>query len=312
MIADTKQAFRQSIVACLDYILSLQSLDGRWIDWDLPPGSSWTWTTAYIGYRLRYLPEDLKLKSAKARGISSRQLLQNQCEDGGWSYNEAVETDADSTALAVLFLASEGRPVSEAAYRRLETFQCADGGFSTFLSRDNHDAWGVSHPDVSPIVLLALLTRYSSRSPLISRGVDYVIKQQTSVGFWKSFWWQSSLYATEANLALLNAAGIHLEMVQMQKSLANKVPENAFETALLILTMLHIDSDATAYEMVDKLIGQQQADGSWKSAPILRVTRRDCFEPWKYDDSGPLFADTNRLFTSATVLAALSGLYARL
>src|SRR5579862_3356209 len=104
---------------CLDYILSLQSDDGSWTDWKLPPGTSAIWTTAYVGYKLQLLPGDLRLKAAWSRHASTRFLAENQFEDGGWGYNEAVGSDADSTALAILFLASEGQAVTELAYDRL-------------------------------------------------------------------------------------------------------------------------------------------------------------------------------------------------
>lgn len=43
-----------------------------------------------------------------------------------------------------------------------------------------------------------------------------------------------------------------------------------------------------------------------------RVTRRDCDSPWDSPDPGPLFADPERIFTTATVLAALSAARAAL
>ena len=36
----------------VDYVLSRQHADGSWVDWELPPGQSSTWTTAYVGGKL--------------------------------------------------------------------------------------------------------------------------------------------------------------------------------------------------------------------------------------------------------------------
>ncbi len=301
----SKSRVRRSIEACLEYIGGLQSSEGCWTDWELPPGTSSTWTTAYVGYQLRFLPQDLRARFAGPRHASSRQLLQSQFPDEGWGYNETVESDADSTALAILFLASEGQPVSEGAYRRLRGFQRPDGGFSTYINQGVPNSWTISHPDVTPVVLLALLTKYPRDAAFIERGMGYVVKQRTPEGLWHSFWWDSYLYGTAANLSLLSAAWIQPDIAQTRNTLLRVKPRKAFETALLISCMLYIDLDAFVFDLADRLIGVQQANGSWQSEPILRVTRRDCFDPWMSNRSGVLFADPQRIFTSATALAAL-------
>src|ERR1700722_10729424 len=83
----------------LEYILSRQRRDGSWGDWALPPGESSIWTTAFVGCRLT--------------GLAATWLEERIFSDGGWGYNEEVGSDADSTALAILFLASQGKRVSE-------------------------------------------------------------------------------------------------------------------------------------------------------------------------------------------------------
>ena len=70
-----------------------------------------------------------------------------------------------------------------------------------------------------------------------------------------------------------------------------------------------IAKDQDVWPLVDQLIEDQAPDGSWSSPPMLRVTRRDCLDPWKPGDPDPLFRDQNRLFTTATVIDAFSNLH---
>lgn len=298
----------QSIAAGLDFILTLQSSSGSWTDWDLPPGSSSVWTTAYVGYKLRRLPQHLKTKAAPRILAASHWLLDNVFADGGWGYNETVRSDADSTSYAILFLAAAGRHAPETAYAHLARYQCLDGGFSTYPSDGESNSWTVSHPDVTPIALLALLTQNVPDRRAIQRGIDYILEQKNPDGLWNSFWWDSLLYGTEVSLSFIRAVNIDVE-IATPVTLSRTPPANAFETALMISSLLYMDPfglRTLIQDLADKLILQQQSDGSWKTAPILRITRRDCYHPWTFGDSGPLFSDIHKLFTTSTVLNALS------
>jgi hypothetical protein len=302
------KAWEEALVAGLDYVLSCQSIEGSWKDWKLPPGESRAWTTAFVGYKLGKLPSRFKSRSISARRAASEWLIRSIFPDGGWGYNEVVESDADSTAYAILFLCSERKSVSEESYRRLTEFQCADGGFSTYIASGSTSSWEVSHPDVTPTALRALLTKYSRDSRLIRNGINYVLESASS-GLWNSFWWDSFLYSTEANLSLLHETGIRFDTTITKKGLVRTNPRNAFEVALLLLTLSYADAQtwsAHANALMDRLLGEQQSDGSWESKPILRVTKSDCFRPWELQDSSALFPDPHRLFTSSVVLEALS------
>ena len=303
-----RRALEEGLVAGVDYVLSRQSSEGSWKDWELPPGESRVWTTAFVGYKLGGLSESFKGRSIGARRAASEWLLKSIFPDSGWGYNEAVESDADSTAHAILFLCSEGKRVPKESYRRLSEFQCADGGFSTYIAPGGTGSWVVSHPDVTPTALLALLTKYSRKDRLIQSGMSYVI-QSASSGCWNSFWWDSFLYSTAANLSLMQRAGVRFDTRRTTEALVQTNPRNAFEVALLLLTLSYADRDtwtAHAKALLDRLLGEQQIDGSWESKPILRVTNTGCSKPWELSDSGPLFRDPNRLFTSCVVLEALS------
>jgi squalene cyclase len=296
---------KETIAGGLNFILSRQAEDGSWTDWALPPGSSSAWTTAYLGYKLRRLPPDLARLAAPRITAAARWLSDHTFADRGWGYNEAVGSDADSTAFAILCLDSAGRPAPDAAYSMLGKLQCADGGFSTYPHMGEPDSWNVSHPDVTPIALLALLTHPAPDRNAIGRGVAYVLQQKTSLELWNSFWWRSCLYGTEACLSLLDAVGIEMPA---SAALARIEPTNAFEAALLASSLVYISRDGSQRisHLADRLISQQLPDGSWKSSPILRIPNRNCYEPWAASEAGELYADPNRLFTTTTVVAALT------
>lgn len=299
-----------AIAAGLNYILSMQAADGSWTEWALPPGPSSAWTTAYVGYQLRSLAPDLMKQAAPHLTLAAHWQCDHAFAEGGWGYNERVGPDADSTSYAILFLASVGWPAPDSAYAMLSELQRPDGGFGTYLPLGEPNAWNASHPDVTPMALLAMLTRPVPDRALVQRGIDYILQQRTPQGLWHSFWWRSGLYGTRANLSLLDAVGIEMPS---SASLTGILSTNAFEMALLISSLLLVNragSQGNISEIVDRLVRQQRPDGSWDTAPILRITRRDCYEPWASDDAGRLYAEPSRLFTTATVLHALAGVQA--
>lgn len=314
MSAKRKEAVEESIVTSLEYILAHQSDDGSWVDCQLPPGWSDAWMTAYVGYKLRNIPGKLRGRIADSARSASKWLQRNEYLDGGWGYNREAGSDADSIAYAILFLVSAGEKVSVRNYRCLMEFQCRDGGFATYLDNGRTDSWRVSHPDVTPIALQALLTKYIHGTPPIKKGTEYVLKQRTSGGLWNSFWWDSFLYGTEVNLSLLDAVGVRFDKAKTAESLLRVAPKKAFESAMLISCILFTftELDDKIFELADQLIREQETDGSWKSVPIVRLTKNDCFEPWAVKDSGRLYPDPRRLITTSTVFESLCKVWIQL
>ena len=299
----------KAIRDCVRFLLGHQSESGCWTDWDLPPGRSSPWTTAYVGARLTELPTDAGASAGPALRAGARWLLEHEREGGGWGYDDRVGCDGDSTALAVLFLALVGIPVADATRVRLLGFEQPGGGFSTYGADEGLGSWGGAHPDVSPAAAQALLKLSAAPDPAVERTVQYVLSERTPNGLWNSFWWSSPLYATRSSLSLLRDVGATVDLQATHAALSRLAPANAFERGLL-LESLHLAAGARDGDLVDRLARQlvagQLDDGSWASAPVLRITRRDCSAPWECADAGPLYADTDRLFTSATVLSALA------
>jgi squalene cyclase len=292
----------------LDYVLERQRPDGSWVDWNLPPAQSSIWTTAFVGGKLQRLNAALKLRAAAATAAAAQWLCARVFPDAGWGYNELVASDADTTALAILFLVSAGKTIPLACYARLESFQCADGGFATYRGSPELGSWGVSHMDVTATALLALLTQRNAEDEMVTRGLRFVLNSGNAHGIWDAFWWTSGLYSTQASLTLLKNVGLNIGLPGTRETLMQLEPTNPFERALLLSSLLFFPCarERAILDLVDQLLETQEPDGSWPSSPMLRVTRRDCFEPWKPGDADRLYCDQNRLFTTATVLEALS------
>lgn len=309
MQRDRTRSLKSAIALSLEYMQSRQRDDGSWIDWDLPPGPSSIWTTAFVGCKLAGLPSSLKKRASVSTGLAAKWLRGKMFSDGGWGYNEEVGSDADSTALAILFLASQQKNIGEASYACLRGFQCADGGFATYREGPNLGSWAVSHTDVTPSAILAMKTQDGNERESVDRGLEFVLNRKNRDGIWESFWWTSCLYSTERSLALFKAVGQNLNLRVTRETLLQTCPQNPFESALLVSSLLSLPGSPQRQDiepLIEELIDGQEPDGNWRSRPMLRVTRRDCLEAWKPGDSDPLFRDQNHLFTTATVIDALS------
>ncbi|MGB8814018.1 MAG: prenyltransferase/squalene oxidase repeat-containing protein [Paracoccaceae bacterium] len=294
----------------LAFLLARQAPDGGWTDWALPPGASRDWTTAYVGHRLAALraPMGAALQAPLAR--AARWLLARRGAGGGWGYSPAVEEDADSTAHAILFLAALGTPAPAAALASLRRYQRDDGGFSTFLPDGLTGSWGISHPEITPVALTALRTAPGILSAADeSRALAAIHRARRADGLWDSFWWASPLPACEANLACLAGLGLPEAPPEPLRRLA---PNDALQVALLLSLSADRAAPARLASLTRTLLAAQMADGAWQAAPSLRIPPRKCSHPWEAPDGSALYADPERLFTTATVLAALGKAHRRL
>ena len=79
-----------------------------------------------------------------------------------------------------------------------------------------------------------------------------------------------------------------------------------FHTALALGTLL-LDQNHRYRAFIQAgiawLLGEQQPDGGFAAVPMLRVPTPDMRAPWESPTSYPVVPDTNRLFTTATVLS---------
>jgi hypothetical protein len=298
------QDIERAIHRGLSFIVAEQDAEGSWTDWALSPNASSEWTTAYIGFRLSGLHAPFRQQVSEPLSRAARWLLAHRFPDGGWGYNPDVESDADSTALAILFLNGTRHPPPENAYDHLRRFQQQDGGFSTFLSGGLAESWGRSHAEITPVALLALQTHPGGLpDEIITRGLDWIRRTRCADGTWDAFWWSTPLPASEANLALLAALGCPEAVPPV---LQHWEPDGSLQAAYLLSITIAAGSEQRMHDLARRLIDGQVWEGAWQSKPALRIPPRGCERPWDQPLSGPLFADPMSLFTTATVISALS------
>jgi hypothetical protein len=299
------------MAAAVEYLVAHQSPAGQWLDFRLPTGPSDAWVTAYVGLALARLPAAFRAPAEPALRRACAWCATVIAPDGGWGYNAFTGSDADSTAHAILFRLACGRPVPPASYDLLRSFQKQDGGVATYRLDDPGHSWGHSHPDVTPVALEALLTHLAKDHPALRAGRRYVIAAQAEGGVWSSFWWDSALYSTWANLRLLMKTRWRFDRRQcLEAILRQGPPHDAFGLALYagclsLLRASQADSSPTLAASVAQLLRAQRTDGSWPSRPMLRLANKTCATPWAKASSGRLFADGRSLFTTATVLHCL-------
>lgn len=327
----TDPACERAIETAGRYLLAHQSEDGAWRDFSTEPGVADAWTTAYVGLSLLTLPEPARPAGWEpSLERSARWLETRRDRFDGWGYNARCPPDADSTAHAILFLRFCGLDVPLPAYARLLSFQRPDGGFATYLTPGTEDSWAVSHPCVTPVAVHALLTALAPEDPRLAKSLAYIRSGQAGSGpqaelrsepqsglpsgLWPSFWWSTPLYSTAVNLEAVTELELGYDPSSLAEGLGAIEPATPFERALLARCWMLLGGRGEAGSfpgfpvgsLVESLCGEQSSDGSWRSAPMLRVTRRSCFAPWREPDPGPLVADQHRLFTTATVLRSLT------
>lgn len=300
-----------SAVASAGAALASRATSRGWTDYWLPVGRSTSWATAYVAGCLAAAGPSATANPAVGASLGgARDFLLGTFRRGlGWGYNEAVETDADSTALALLFLACTGDlpcPPEDllAPYLRPD-------GVATFRRSDPRDAWGRSHADVTPAALRALAL--SGAPPVGWR--DVLARTCDPRGCWRSYWWLSDLYATSASLTLLRDwEGRDAARRSFEWLTELPLPVDAFDRSLLLTALLHTTAriPRAAHRLANDLLASRGDDGLWEGSAWLRVTRDDCAEPWERPfDSGNLYCDDGVL-TSATAVRALSEFARRL
>jgi squalene cyclase len=257
----------------LRFLVSRQDGDGAWRDFPLPPGLACCWTTAYVLRRVRDAAMILGYDARAALDGGVTHLLQHARPDG-WGFNLACPPDADSTAHALLAI-----PCAEAKHAAaLARFFLPEGGARTYLWPPPGHVWRGAHPDVTATALRALGAWLKPDHALMRAGLSWLAMQDAA------FWWTAPHY-------------LELEKLRLGLPLAKSVASatSVFDAALALECAILTGAKAR----FGALLRQQLSDGSWESAPVLRL-------PASNGTKVQVFEDRERLFTTATVLSALA------
>lgn len=302
----------QSITRALRFLIDRQSPGGYWLDFNLPVGPSDAWVTAYAGLIISHLPRDLTTNQVRnAVDCAAGWLAKAIQIDYGWGYNSYTGSDADSTAYSILFLRAAGRNVPDGSYKLLSSFRKEDGGFATYRIDDNQNSWGISHADVTPVVLQTLIETSNIGSADLLASQRFLQSQQEKSGQWKSFWWRSDLYSTSVNLKLFGELGWRYRKGTCLRSLTGlPVPDDPFELALLLKCLTYLAGNkitgiSLANLALSKLLDLQTTDGGWIADKILRLTSNTLKDQVNKEYTGDYYSDICNVFTTSTVIDCL-------
>ena len=300
------------------FLISKQHGDGKWSDFELEVGRSTAWTTAYVATTLSHIPT-----ASSSIEKACKWLLKNF--RNGWGFNESVPIDCDSTAWGIMALRGAGQESPIPSDQLLSEFRDETGLFCTFSGRAPEDSWGKVHLDVTAVAVRALLRTPTTDNTLIIESVSRIIELGEN-SHWHSYWWSDQMYGIAHSLETLNEFVIWLNnrkielgtncslkarIAKLQSFYGTQILENSTFTDALSGSLLikacgnSVNENKFLRRLTDLLLDLQEPDGRWRAAPNLRVTYPNISEPWKHKEPGPLFADVEDIFTTASVIDAL-------
>jgi hypothetical protein len=255
----------------VDFLLEQQDKDGFWREFDLEPGASESWATAWVGWCLT---------RAFFRGRTHRAGIHESCRraavtlrrsqiGGGWGYNRGTGPDADTTSWVLRFLWSCGFRVDPTPY--LAPYIDAGGGVHTFRELD-YGAWTDAHDDVAANAGLALLTSPASRA-VVKRIQHRLISRFPG----ETYWWSTPTYGVAWTLRLLNASGgmpddVHRTAQNWIGDLLETT--SSFEAAHRIMAVVEIEKQkSAAVGLISQLLDLGQTGGrARRFCSFLHVT----------------------------------------
>ena len=283
-----------ALADAIDFLTVAQEVDGRWVDYHLPVGSADQWVTAYVGLALAEAGADAPARRA------AHWLASHRSYPAGWGYNARTGPDADSTAFAVRLHHVLGLPVRPADQAFLRGLWQRGGGFATYARAD---AWGLAHPDVTPMAYLGLA--HDDRASLVAELLEAVRRWRRHDGLWPSYWWRRPFLGSFLMLDMLHELGLEETWLPEPAAGSTYEADDAFNLAALL--GIELLRGRAVMPLLGALLARQRSDGSWDGAPNLRVTDPECVEPWK-EPRGELYTDTRRTITTATAVRVLARL----
>ena len=343
---ETAEKIKTAINLSQTFIENNRRPDGLWSDFLTLAGESVHWISGYVGYAM--IPSlDIAVQGSWLSEVGLK-ILQQQNVDGGWGYGPGVPSDADSTSWCLLFLSKLGIQLpksKESALLFLLNHQSKiDGGFSTYANpreiahymrideNISFEGWSSSQMCVTAVACQALMENKTSIG--VDEALEFIRKGQADEGFWNPYWWSGKLYANFNCMQALKRRGISKDIESLRRAQgwiadsqlldggwsdwSTQKESWAFSTALAIKALL-LMPDSQYSKKIEAgmrwLLRSQLSDGSWKSNHILRIPYPFIKEPWIQDcwrtDGKAINAaikDQNRLYTTATVLSALTEL----
>lgn len=197
-----------AIASAQKFLINAQHPEGWWSDFQLAPGRSDEWVTAYVGTAIA----SLSTHQTKAIAFKAWRWLIGRCQSSpGWGYNALVPRDADSTVWALQLAAAIGcsnwEPAQLASEFLLQHLR-PGGGIATYAddrlirrfigASEQMSFAGWCSPQV------CVTAAASSLPQLRFAAGDFLRQTQSQDGSWKSYWWCEDEYATALAAAALS------------------------------------------------------------------------------------------------------------
>ena len=297
-------------------LLERQGQNGLWRDFMLFNDESTEWVSAFVATALveaggrRVFPA---LADAMAR------LASQQRPDGGWGYDDASASDADSTAW-VLRLHARFGGLDAVASARAAAFLCShakSGGVATYRKEADLTVFAIvtpGMPDEGWKQAHCCVT--AAAASFVDWDVrPYLAAEQTADGRWRSYWWYHGAYPTALCAEALAGGDFYAASVDAACAWAMREaarPDlNDFDAAWCLRVLLLRREDVAACRMatriVERLRERQSPDGRWRTGALARFPMPDLLAAdLESSDRIFPFQDQHGLFTTAAVLAALA------
>jgi hypothetical protein len=306
------------VLRTLEALLAAQRYDGAWVDYDIPGlGESDTWVTAHIGLKLATLPEGLKSKRLLRALESAASFLEGKWRHG-WGYNDNAPVDADTTAHTLLFLEEVGVKPPPSTISALLGFQRPNGGFATydrFRDPSMPESWCIPHPDVTPLVLRALLPFQDdcAVAEAVKKATQRMEADRTPDETWPAFWWILCWYTTAAWMETWHKLRSYHPTLKDFPSLNLGQTQNSFygctsnlDKALLLECALYAGDLTLADQIGSRLVKAQLPNGLWPVELALCQTIAGVFQPWEMEKRETLYPEEVGIYSSVSILRALA------
>lgn len=241
-------------------------------------------------------------------GAADWQEYNPQLKPGGWAfqYRNDYYPDLDDTAVVSWAMYNQKQSGYQGAIRRaadwLAGMQSSNGGFAAFDQNNEYyylnsipfaDHGALLDPPTSDVsarclTLFALLQRPEDQH-ILSRTVEYLLKEQEPNGSWFGRWGTNYVYGTWSALVALRAAGVAVSHPAIRRAVEwlcskqnadggwgedntsyydlklGEHPSTAYQTAWALLGLMaagEVDS-FTISRGIEYLLRTQQPDGFW-------------------------------------------------
>jgi hypothetical protein len=311
------------------FLIDARNQKGWWRDFCIYKQRSDEWVTAYIGAVLAVLPdEQAKLAARQAWFL----LLNRRQSEPAWGYNPVFSPDFDSTAWTLRLAGALDEMKSQKAQIAAQFIVkhiSPTGGISTYLEELAPLVYGDSVSVKGWCSVHACVTAAVAGLEGIGKAsLDFLKNTQHDDGSWKAYWWYDHEYATALAAEALARDCYQRNYRQLKLAIewaterispsgavySHQYANNsAFATALCVRTLAlskeQHQIQTSLHKAVNWLLDTQKLDGSWESSALLRLPKSpDIIDPDNHPSQA--FPDDRRLFTTATVLAALSAVTA--